>query len=123
MYLGSGRVPANQQLDAGKVGTGFTRDTLLGLRKQLDKLEQSECPFDDKVPLPRAHLHWVRPKLVAEIAFGEWTQNDLLRQPRYEGLRTDKKPRDCRRERPKSNPPDTKKTSSARKRRRAEHAA
>ena len=46
------------------------------------------------------HVHWVQPRLVAEIAYGEWTQNGLLRQPRFEGLRPDKKPHECRRERP-----------------------
>jgi len=84
---------------AGKVGTGYTRETLLDLRERLDRLEQNVLPFDEGDPPRGAHVHGVRPKLVAEIAFGEWTQNGLLRQPRYEGLRPDKKPRDCRRER------------------------
>ena len=48
-------------------------------------------------------VHWVRPGLVAEIGFAEWTQNGRLRQPRFEGLRTDKSPRECRRERPRRN--------------------
>jgi len=48
-------------------------------------------------------VHWVTPRLVAEIAFGEWTQNGLLRQPRFEGLRPDKTPQECRRERPKAD--------------------
>jgi len=86
---------------AGKVGTGFTRETLLDLRRRLDALEQNGLPFDEGDPPRGDHVHGVRPKLVAEIAFGEWTQNGLLRQPRYEGLRPDKKPRDCRRERAK----------------------
>jgi bifunctional non-homologous end joining protein LigD len=43
----------------------------------------------------------VRPELVAESGFAEWTQHGVLRQPRFEGLRTDKRPRDCRRERPR----------------------
>ena len=46
-------------------------------------------------------VHWVRPELVVEVAFAEWTQRGLLRQPRFEGLRADKEPRDCRRERPR----------------------
>ena len=85
---------------AGKVGTGFTHQALLDLRRRLDKLRQERCPFDDG-DLPRGpNVHWVKPRLVAEIAFGEWTQNNLLRQPRFEGLRPDKKPEECRRERP-----------------------
>jgi DNA ligase D-like protein (predicted ligase) len=86
---------------AGKVGTGYTREVLLDLRERLDRMEQPSSPFagDDAPNGPG--VHWVRPALVAEIAFHEWTQNGLLRQPRFEGLRTDKKPRECRRERPR----------------------
>ncbi len=87
---------------AGKVGTGYTRDVLIDLRRRLDEIGQRSNPFDEGDPPMGESVHWVRPKLVAEIAFAEWTQNDLLRQPRYEGLRPDKKPRDCHRERPKS---------------------
>ncbi len=86
---------------AGKVGTGYTRETLLDLRGRLDRLEQDDSPFTEE-DVPRGLVHWVRPVLVAEIAFGEWTQNGRLRQPRFEGLRPDKKPRDCRRERPRA---------------------
>lgn len=85
---------------AGKVGTGYTRETLLDLRGRLGKLVRRASPFDEGEPPVGEHVHWVRPKLVAEIAFGEWTQHGLLRQPRFEGLRTDKSPRDCRREGP-----------------------
>jgi bifunctional non-homologous end joining protein LigD len=61
---------------------------------------QKANPFDDGEPPLGEAVHWVEPKLVAEIAFAEWTQNGLLRQPRYEGLRSDKKAIECRRERP-----------------------
>ena len=87
---------------AGKVGTGFTREVLLDLRRRLDALDRDSSPFDEGDPPTGAGVHWVTPRLVAEIAFAEWTQNGLLRQPRFEGLRPDKKPRDCHRERPKS---------------------
>jgi DNA ligase D-like protein (predicted ligase) len=86
---------------AGKVGTGFTHEILLDLRQRLDRLEQDRCPFDEGDPPRGPHVHWVRPRLVAEIAFAEWTQHGLLRQPRYEGLRTDKKSREVHRERPR----------------------
>lgn len=86
---------------AGKVGTGYTTDTLLALRKGLNGIEQTKSPFQKGDPPWGVGVHWVRPVLVVEIAFPEWTQNDLLRQPRFEGLRTDKKPRDCKRERPR----------------------
>jgi len=89
---------------ASKVGTGFTHEVLLDLRKRLDKVEQVTCPFDAGDPARGKHVHWVQPRLVAEIAYAEWTQNGLLRQPRFEGLRPDKKPHECRRERPKAIP-------------------
>jgi DNA ligase D-like protein (predicted ligase) len=92
---------ARKLVYAGKVGTGYTNETLRDLRARLNELEQAQSPF---LPGPigsRTNIHWVRPRLVAEIAFSEWTQNNLLRQPRFEGLRTDKSPRDCRREVPK----------------------
>jgi bifunctional non-homologous end joining protein LigD len=54
----------------------------------------------------RPGVHWVKPEPVADIAFAEWTANGLLRQPRFEGLRTDKSPRECRRERPRSTRED-----------------
>src|SRR5207248_2956227 len=85
---------------AGKVGTGYTNEMLLDLRARLGRLEQPGCPFDAGDPPTGEHVHWVRPRLVAEIAFGEWTQNGMLRQPRFEGLRPDKSPKQCRRERP-----------------------
>src|SRR5579871_6815200 len=65
---------------AGKVGTGYTRETLLDLRERLDALEEPTSPFDEGDPRHTDLVHWVRPRLVAEIAFGEWTQNGLLRQ-------------------------------------------
>jgi bifunctional non-homologous end joining protein LigD len=91
---------------AGKVGTGYARDTLLALRKQLGGLERTTPPFDSGEPPAGAGIHWVRPELVAEVAFAEWTAHGLLRQPRFEGLRTDKRPRDCRRERPRATGED-----------------
>jgi bifunctional non-homologous end joining protein LigD len=87
---------------AGKVGTGYTQDVLLDLRSRLEALRQRRSPFDQGSPPRGGTVHWVKPELVAEIAFGEWTQNGLLRQPRFEGLRPDKKPSECHRERPKT---------------------
>ncbi|MGA5901083.1 non-homologous end-joining DNA ligase [Streptomyces venetus] len=83
---------------AGKVGTGFDRRTLLDLRERLDGARERASPFDG--PVREAGARWVRPELVAQIAFTEWTRDGMLRHPRYLGLRDDKKPRDVVRERP-----------------------
>jgi bifunctional non-homologous end joining protein LigD len=85
---------------AGKVGTGFDTQTLRDLRERLDTLEVAKAPFGEAVkPLPKG-THWVAPDLVAQIAFAEWTGDGRLRQPRFLGLRDDKRPRDVVRERP-----------------------
>ena len=84
---------------AGKVGTGFDDKTLLRLHKQLRQLNRKTPPFAGQ-DLPSSEVHWVTPKLVAEIGFEEWTAENRLRQPRYLGLRTDKDPQDVVKEEP-----------------------
>ncbi|MCX2182117.1 non-homologous end-joining DNA ligase [Streptomyces sp. SKN60] len=84
---------------AGKVGTGYDTATLRGLRRRLDGLERQRSPFADAEVRGRA-AHWVRPELVAQVAFTEWTAAGLLRHPRYLGLRDDKAARDVVREQP-----------------------
>jgi bifunctional non-homologous end joining protein LigD len=86
---------------AGKVGTGFNREMLLDLRSRLDKLRADDSPFAGNVAPAGENVHYVKPKLVGEFAYAEWTQNDLLRQPRFEGLREDKRATSVRRERAK----------------------
>ncbi|MER6571770.1 non-homologous end-joining DNA ligase [Streptomyces sp. NPDC001093] len=81
---------------AGKVGTGFDRRALLDLRERLDGLRRDTPPFGGAVREVRAR--WVKPELVAQIAFTEWTRDGMLRHPRYLGLRADKRPRDVVRE-------------------------
>jgi ATP-dependent DNA ligase len=85
---------------AGKVGTGFDTKLLLDLRSRLDKLEIPKPPFTKAVGLPRLRAHWVRPELVVQVAFIEWTGYNKLRHPRLLGLRTDKAPREVVREAP-----------------------
>jgi bifunctional non-homologous end joining protein LigD len=85
---------------AGKVGTGFDVATLTRLTKELRRLGQEESPFADKVPGTRT-AHWVKPELVAQIGFTEWTGAGRLRHPRFAGLREDKRARDVVRERPR----------------------
>jgi len=76
---------------AGKVGTGYSAETLNELGAQLRKLETPESPFADARPVPQG-THWTRPELVAQIGFAEWTGDGRLRQPRFLGLRDDKQP-------------------------------
>lgn len=82
---------------AGKVGTGYDTETLQQLGNQLRQLETAVSPFAGD-GLPRRGVHWVRPKLVAQIGFTEWTPGDKLRHPRFLGLREDKRPEEVVRE-------------------------
>jgi DNA ligase D-like protein (predicted ligase) len=84
---------------AGRVGTGYTAATLRELGARLRKVERSESPFIDARPIPKG-THWTRPGLVAQIGFAEWTNDGRLRQPRFLGLRDDKRSSDVVRERP-----------------------
>jgi DNA ligase D-like protein (predicted ligase) len=84
---------------AGKVGTGYTAATLRDLGARLRELETPGSSFVDARPIPRG-THWVRPDLVAQIGFAEWTNDGRLRQGRFLGLRDDKRPADVGRERP-----------------------
>jgi len=82
---------------AGKVGTGFDTDTLQRLARKLAQLQTPTPPFADD-GLPRRGVHWVKPKLVAQIGFTEWTPGGRLRHPRFLGLREDKRPEEVVRE-------------------------
>jgi bifunctional non-homologous end joining protein LigD len=84
---------------AGKVGTGFGRSTLAELGAKLRDLETDDSPFAEVHPVPRG-TRWVKPELVAQIAFAEWTRDGRLRHPRYLGLRDDKPAREVVREEP-----------------------
>ena len=84
---------------AGKVGTGFDQATLRSLRASLGKLDRDTPAFERGHP-PVAGVHWVEPRLVGQIAFAEWTDDGLLRQPRFQGLREDKDAADVVRETP-----------------------
>lgn len=83
---------------AGKVGTGYDRAMLARLSKQLAALEQDEPSFASG-NLPRLRVHWVKPQLVGQVAFSEWTRDGQLRHPSFQGLREDKAPRDVVRDR------------------------
>jgi DNA ligase D-like protein (predicted ligase) len=83
---------------AGKVGTGFDRETLARLGRRLRSLEREDPPFADVHPIP-PETHWVEPKLVGQFEYSEWTRDGRLRHPRYVGLRDDKRPTAVVRER------------------------
>ena len=83
---------------AGKVGTGFDTKLLLKLRARLDALEIAKTAFTKGVGLPRLAVHWVRPEIVVQVAFIEWTVNGKLRHPRLLGVRIDKTAREVERE-------------------------
>ena len=82
--------PAHPLIYAGKVGTGFDTETLRSLGDRLRALTRSDSPFADPRSIKEAHVTWVRPELVAELAFTEWTTAGRLRHPRFLGLREDK---------------------------------
>jgi ATP-dependent DNA ligase len=80
----------NDFVYAGKLGTGFNTMLLLELRARLDALEIPQPPFTRAVGLPRQRAHWVRPTIVVQAGFIEWTKFGKLRHPRFLGIRSDK---------------------------------
>ena len=83
---------------AGKIGTGFDNEMLVDLRTRLDRIEIPKTPFTKAVGLPRLRAHWVKPKLVVQVGFIQWTKYNKLRHPRLLGIRQDKSPREVVRE-------------------------
>lgn len=98
---GSPRAKSTDGVDfvfAGKIGTGFNTKLLLELREKLDAIEIAKPPFTKAIGLPRLRAHWVKPKVVVQVSFMEWTVHGKLRHPRLIGVRYDKKPREVVRE-------------------------
>ena len=77
------------------VGGGFNQRTLALIFKLLQPLKAKESPFVD-APKTNEPVQWIKPKLVAEVKFSEWTADLRMRHPVFIGLREDKKPEDCR---------------------------
>jgi len=86
----------NKLLYSGKVGTGFNEESLKDMYEKLTTLEQKTPAFAVKPKEP--NMHWVKPDLVAQIKYSEWTETNSLRHPVFMGLRTDKDPKDVTRE-------------------------
>src|SRR5207245_971484 len=102
-YEQSPQPPASRQSPAsslltyvGHTGTGFNETELARVMKLLKARETDVCPFAVR-PKTNERPHWVRPELVAQIKFTEWTADGKLRHPVYLGLRDDTKPTDVRR--------------------------
>lgn len=83
----------------GRVGTGFDDRTLRSLRARLDAIAADASPFAT-APAEAEHIHWVRPELVVDVTFREWTREGVLRQPVFRGVREDVDPLGVRREEP-----------------------
>lgn len=87
----------------GHSGGGIPDDQRKALRAKLDKLERKTSPFAVE-PKPNAPVHWVKPELVCEMNFAEWTSEGSMRQPKFVGMREDKKPAAVKREDAKLSP-------------------
>jgi bifunctional non-homologous end joining protein LigD len=92
-------IPHGRKLSyVGKVGTGFGDAALDEIAARLRDLEAKTNPFEDIPSTDARGVHWVKPDLVGEVEFAEWTRGGRLRQPSWRGWRTDKDPRDVVRE-------------------------
>lgn len=89
----------NELVYSGRCGTGFSSVSLRELAERLSALETAHTPF---INPPRGYdakgVHWVKPELVVEVEFSNWTSEGILRHPSFQGLREDKPPREIRRE-------------------------
>ncbi|MEL7609782.1 MAG: DNA ligase D [Bacillota bacterium] len=81
----------------GRAGTGFSVPAGKELEEKFEGLRRMEAPFKNPpAPRPKERITWLLPELVAEIKFAEWTEENLLRQASFKGIRTDKSPKDVK---------------------------
>jgi bifunctional non-homologous end joining protein LigD len=93
--------PDGKLIYAGRVGTGFSDQTLRELSRQMERIESRTAPFHDFRRIRGLRgVHWLNPELVAQVEFGNWTTDQLLRQAVFQGLREDKPARSVTREKP-----------------------
>jgi bifunctional non-homologous end joining protein LigD len=85
----------------GHVGTGFSEQTLKEIQKKLQPLIVKKCPLKNK-PVTNTPAVWVKPTIVCEVNFAEWTDDKKLRQPSFKGIRKDKSAKEVVMEKPKS---------------------
>jgi bifunctional non-homologous end joining protein LigD len=102
---------------AGRVGTGFNDASLKDIHSRLKKIERKTSAFAEPPTGADAKgVHWVEPRLLAEVEFTEWTQDGILRHPSFQGLREDKPPEEIVREKPETlRASDKKQMTKARK--------
>jgi bifunctional non-homologous end joining protein LigD len=100
---------------AGRTGTGFTHKTQKTLRQRLEKMRVSSPPFAAVTSDARKGAIWVRPELVAEVAFATWTADKLVRQAAFKGLREDKSAKEVVREQPQELPGAPEESTAPRK--------
>ena len=93
-----GYYDAGKFVYAGRTGTGFTEKTHKILRDQLDKLRQTATPFDNPPAEARTGAIWVKPTLVAQVNFANWTADGVVRHAAFKGLREDMSAREVGRE-------------------------
>ncbi len=106
-YLGAllvGVYDHGELVYVGHSGGGIPDAERKKLRDKLAKHERKSSPFSTE-PKPNAPVHWVRPELVCEMSFSEWTSDGYMRHPTFEGMRDDKNPRNVHREKPKDLKP------------------
>jgi bifunctional non-homologous end joining protein LigD len=94
--LAAGVMEDGELVYAGKVGSGFTEQTLALLQRELEPLRRPDSPFSGRQP-PKGTI-FVEPRLVARVELREWTSSGTMRAPSFKGLRPDKDPQECVRE-------------------------
>jgi bifunctional non-homologous end joining protein LigD len=94
--LAAGVMEDDKLVYVGKVGTGFTEQTLALLKRELEPLRRDSSPFSGRQP-PKGTI-FVEPRLVAHVEYREWTKSGTLRAPSFKGLRPDVSPHECVRE-------------------------
>ena len=98
LLLAVAETPGGELHYVGRVGTGFTERTLRDLQERLEPLRTKAAPLDGVPPLDASDALWVRPELVGEVEFANWTPDGVLRHARWRGLRADKSPDEVVRE-------------------------
>ncbi len=80
-----GMFQGKELVHVGHAGTGFSDEVLAALRRRLEKLEQEKCPFH-KRPITNGRVHWVRPEVLCEVEFSEWTDGGQMRHTVFVGI-------------------------------------